>query len=369
MVMTFAGVRRSTACWPPRPASACSAARWCSCACGRCSRPASWPSAGGWHSSLDSLLPCRPWVRSPRCSTSGTRRSTPTAGTRSGWCCGDPAADVRRILLAVDPVAAVVDEAVLHDADLLVTHHPLFLKGVHGFAATDPKGRVAHRLVTQRLRAVHRPHQRRLAGRRASRSRWPGARARGRPPAGGRPRRRRWTRSWCSRRSTPPRSVRAAIDQAGAGRIGDYEQASFTTTGEGRFRPLEGATPAIGEVGALRDGRRGPHRDGLPAAPAAGGVAAMLAAHPYEEPAYDVIELAAARRARPWLRAGSGRLSEPMTLRAFADAGRRARCPRPRTASASRVTPTSCVETVGAVRRRRRLPARPGPGARAWTST
>ena len=33
---------------------------------------------------------------------------------------------------------------VLHDADLLITHHPLFLKGVHGFAATDPKGRGRH---------------------------------------------------------------------------------------------------------------------------------------------------------------------------------------------------------------------------------
>ena len=65
-----------------------------------------------------------------------------------GLVLGDPAHDVRRILLAVDPVTAVADEAILMDADLLVTHHPLFLKGVHGFAATDPKGRVAHRLIS-----------------------------------------------------------------------------------------------------------------------------------------------------------------------------------------------------------------------------
>src|SRR3954466_16195097 len=64
-----------------------------------------------------------------------------------GLVLGDPSVDVRRILLAVDPVAAVADEAILLDADLLVTHHPLFLKGVHGVAATDPKGRVAHRLL------------------------------------------------------------------------------------------------------------------------------------------------------------------------------------------------------------------------------
>src|SRR5438045_3287086 len=64
-----------------------------------------------------------------------------------GLVLGDPAVDVRRILLAVDPVAAVADEAVADDSDLLICHHPLFLKGVHGVAATDPKGRLAHRLL------------------------------------------------------------------------------------------------------------------------------------------------------------------------------------------------------------------------------
>ena len=64
-----------------------------------------------------------------------------------GLVCGDPAADVRRILLAVDPVTAVADEAVADGAQLLVCHHPLFLKGVHGVAATDPKGRIVHRLL------------------------------------------------------------------------------------------------------------------------------------------------------------------------------------------------------------------------------
>src|SRR5690349_21772643 len=65
-----------------------------------------------------------------------------------GLVCGDPEADVGRILLAVGPVLAVADEAVAIGAQLVVTHHPLFLKGVHGVAATTPKGRVVHRLLT-----------------------------------------------------------------------------------------------------------------------------------------------------------------------------------------------------------------------------
>ncbi len=64
-----------------------------------------------------------------------------------GLVCGDPDAQVRRVLLAVDPVAAVVDEAVEGGFDLLVTHHPLYLRGTTSVAATTPKGRVVHRLL------------------------------------------------------------------------------------------------------------------------------------------------------------------------------------------------------------------------------
>jgi dinuclear metal center YbgI/SA1388 family protein len=65
-----------------------------------------------------------------------------------GLVCGDPAAEVGRVLFAVDPVEAVVDEAVAWGADLLVTHHPLLLKPVNGVAATTFKGRAVHQLIT-----------------------------------------------------------------------------------------------------------------------------------------------------------------------------------------------------------------------------
>lgn len=65
-----------------------------------------------------------------------------------GLVCGDPAAVVRRVLVAVDPVDAVVDEALGSGTDLLLTHHPLLLTPVSSVAATTPQGRVVHRLVT-----------------------------------------------------------------------------------------------------------------------------------------------------------------------------------------------------------------------------
>jgi dinuclear metal center YbgI/SA1388 family protein len=64
-----------------------------------------------------------------------------------GLVCGDPAEPVRRVLVAVDPVTETVAEALERDAQLLVTHHPLMLRGVHGVPADDPKGGLVHRLV------------------------------------------------------------------------------------------------------------------------------------------------------------------------------------------------------------------------------
>ena len=66
-----------------------------------------------------------------------------------GTVAGDPEAEVGKVLFAVDPVQAVVDEAVAWDADLVVTHHPLWLKGVTSVAATSPKGRVIHTLISR----------------------------------------------------------------------------------------------------------------------------------------------------------------------------------------------------------------------------
>ncbi len=65
-----------------------------------------------------------------------------------GLVCGDPDASVRRILVAVDPTAEVAAEAVAMGADMLITHHPLFLHGVHGVPYSTPGGQVVSHLIT-----------------------------------------------------------------------------------------------------------------------------------------------------------------------------------------------------------------------------
>ncbi|WP_069759342.1 Nif3-like dinuclear metal center hexameric protein [Streptomyces sp. LUP47B] len=74
-----------------------------------------------------------------------------------GTVVGEPDQEVTRVLFAVDPVQEIVDEAVKLGADLLVTHHPLYLRGTTTVAASHFKGRVVHTLIKNDI-ALHVAH-------------------------------------------------------------------------------------------------------------------------------------------------------------------------------------------------------------------
>jgi hypothetical protein len=111
-------------------------------------------------------------------------------------------------------------------------------------------------------------------------------------------------------------AVRAALAEAGAGRIGDYTGCAFLTDGTGTFRPGDATDPAIGTAGGDLERVAEVKLEMEVARWDLGRVtAALKAAHPYEEVAYDVIPVE-----QPTTRAGLGAvgdLPEPMPLRAF----------------------------------------------------
>jgi hypothetical protein len=82
----------------------------------------------------------------------------------------------------------------------------------------------------------------------------------------------------------------AALFAAGAGRVGEYEECAFVAPGEGRFRPVRGAQPAIGRVGEVERVAEDRVEVVLPRRLRSVVVAALRAAHPYEEPAFHVLE-------------------------------------------------------------------------------
>lgn len=73
--------------------------------------------------------------------------ATALAWDQVGLVTGDLGQPVRLVHLAVDPTIAVIDEAVAAGADLLVTHHPLLLRGIHSVATTSAKGYAVTRAV------------------------------------------------------------------------------------------------------------------------------------------------------------------------------------------------------------------------------
>jgi hypothetical protein len=86
-------------------------------------------------------------------------------------------------------------------------------------------------------------------------------------------------------------AVRDALFEAGAGRIGDYERCSWYTAGTGTFLGGEGADPSIGERGREERVPELRLETVFPAERLREVVAALRAAHPYEEPAFDVYAL------------------------------------------------------------------------------
>jgi dinuclear metal center YbgI/SA1388 family protein len=234
-----------------------------------------------------------------------------------GLVCGDPDRPVSKVLFAVDPAPAVVAESVEWGADLLVCHHPLLLTPVHGVAATSPKGSVVHELVRAgtALLTMHTNADVPADGVNESLARAVGivdpAVVLGDDDA--------LDKLVTFVPHDHADAVRRALHDAGAGRIGDYDHASYTSTGEGRFRPLEGANPTLGRVGDLEVVPESRIETVYPRRLRREVVAAMLAAHPYEEVAYDVLELGSVPGTATRGHGRIGELDEPTTLRGFAE--------------------------------------------------
>lgn len=84
------------------------------------------------------------------------------------------------------------------------------------------------------------------------------------------------------------RVIRAVCD-AGAGRIGDYEECAFVSPGTGQFRPVGDADPTIGEVGELTFVTENRVEVTFPRNRKADVIDALISAHPYEEPGFHVV--------------------------------------------------------------------------------
>jgi dinuclear metal center YbgI/SA1388 family protein len=237
---------------------------------------------------------------------------------RVGLVTGDPGEPVRGVLLTVDVTDAVIQQAATIGANLIIAHHPLLLRGVNSIDPRSPKGRMITLLIRSGIALItaHTNADIPVGGVADALAATVGLiDARPLREVPGQPVDKLIT-------YVPSDQTDAVIDAlsaVGAGSIGNYQRCAFTVTGTGTFEPGPGADPVIGSVGSrervaedlvemIMDRRL---RDRV--------LAALLEVHPYEEPAYQVIEVVLPADLAPT--AGMGRIGriEPTTLAAFAD--------------------------------------------------
>ena len=224
---------------------------------------------------------------------------------------------VSRALLAIDVVPEVLDEARALGAGLVIGYHPLLFKPLDRLDGSTWQGRVALDAVRAGI-AVYSPHTA-LDAVAGGVNDWLVECVAGGAGAA------RGVRALAAARATGgnthklvtfvPESaldeVRTALAEAEAGRIGLYTHCSFSSAGEGTFFGGEGSNPVVGSAGHLERARELRLEMAFAARNLAAVVTALRAAHPYEEPAFDIVALEAPPAADP--RLGAGRVADLAT--------------------------------------------------------
>ncbi|SHE29790.1 dinuclear metal center protein, YbgI/SA1388 family [Caldanaerobius fijiensis DSM 17918] len=208
-------------------------------------------------------------------------------GDNVGLQIGDPDKEVRRVMVALDAVPAVVYEAIEKRVDMLITHHPFFYRPARNLRYDVPQGHITQLLIKNDI-ALYSAHTNLDCA------------------IGG------VNDVLCDVLELKNRevldkgyeeglkkvvvfvpkgyldAVRDAMSEAGAGHIGNYSHCTFACEGIGTFKPLQGSNPFIGQVGKLEKAEEYRLETIVPESRLDAVIKAMLSVHPYEEVAYDV---------------------------------------------------------------------------------
>ena len=208
-------------------------------------------------------------------------------GDRIGLQIGRLNKPVHRVMIALDVLEEVVDEAIEKEVDLIIAHHPLIYRPLKNIMTDQMPGRMIEKLLkhditvyaahtnldvakggvndllaealelsnTEVLVPTHEIHLKKLVVYVPTEQ--------------------------CKR-------VKEALGNAGAGAIGNYSHCLFSSSGIGQFLPEENANPYIGDKGKLEQVNEERIETLFPDYLEKKVVQAMIKAHPYEEVAYDI---------------------------------------------------------------------------------
>lgn len=207
----------------------------------------------------------------------------------AGMQVGNVDQEITGVLLCTDVVEDIVDEAIECGANLIVSHHPLIFKGLKKIVGRTSIERMVVKAIKHDI-AIYCAHTN-LDNARGGVS-YKMAEKLGLKNVEVLAEQQE---ALCKVVVFVPQahgaSVANAMCDAGAGRLGNYDHCSYQLDGVGHYRALDGAQPAMGKVGELHTEPETRIEVLVNKALCGRVVEAMLKAHPYEEPAYDIIAL------------------------------------------------------------------------------
>lgn len=203
-----------------------------------------------------------------------------------GLLIGDNTMEVSGVLLTIDVTEAVIDEAIVGNKNLIIAHHPLIFNGLKRITEQNEVERCVAKAIKNNI-AIYAAHTNidnvleGVSGKMADKI------------------------GLINKQVLIPKSdtlvklatyvprlhsyaVRQALFDAGAGHIGNYDACSFNSEGTGTFRANDLAKPFVGVEGELHSENELKIEVIVPSYKINQVVGALIAAHPYEEPAYDI---------------------------------------------------------------------------------
>ncbi len=222
---------------------------------------------------------------------------------------------VQNVMIALDVLENVVDEAIEKNVELIIAHHPLIYRPLKNIATENPGGRLIEKLIKHDI-AVYVAHTNLDVAEGGVNDMLADALQLENTSVLVPTFEHKLKKLAVFVPEDHAEQMLSTLGKAGAGAIGDYSQCSFTSSGTGRFLPGSGTNPTIGKTGKLETVEELKIETIYPEYLEKQVVAAMIKAHPYEEPAYDLYPLDVTGE-----QLGLGRigvLKEEMLLKEFA---------------------------------------------------
>lgn len=232
-----------------------------------------------------------------------------------GLLIGNPSQEIHKVLTCLDVTEQIIDKAIAENYNMIISHHPLLFRGIKRIATDKPQGRMLQKILSHNLAifAAHTNLDTTFGGVNDVLAEKLGL-------IDLQPLTISYREEIVKLNVNVPidyaEVVRETIANAGAGFIDNYSDCSFYYSGTGCFKPLNNANPFIGKCEQLTKVAEIRIETIMPAKIQNRVIKAMLKAHPYEVPAYEIIPIRNVFKENGLGRIG--KLPEPMLLTDFA---------------------------------------------------